>query len=479
MSEASLRASQQQWKQLAVICLGAFLFFNSFGSINVALPEIQEHFGSSLAAVQWVSMMGLVMLSSLSFCFARAGDLLGRRTLHRTGVSLYALGAGLAALSTSFPLLLIFRGVMSVGLAMALPVSAAILAAAYPPERRGRALGTFASVVAVGRATGPTVGGFLVHLWGWRAVFVLNFAIGLGVMAAVFSAFKGREQKKRGSFDVVGSLALMIGYPALLIAFSLGASSGWISRQTVFCWALAACGLPAFVYVERRVKEPLIDFTIFKNRSLVAALITLVAGTASYSPINIAAPLFMHKALALSPLAIGLVMAALPVCTALASPVSGRLADRLEARSLAALGMGFILAGILAYGGLGLDATAWSVALALMLIGTGTGLFIPANQKTTFATVALEDYGILSAMLSSFGTAAGTLGTTLSVALIETLMSHDEVTPHAFTAAQGVAFAALVPLAALALVVALYGRRPSKDSGVSAQENRNSTGDHA
>jgi len=129
MSEASHTEKPQEWKQLAVICLGAFLFFNSFGSINVALPEIQKHFGSSLSAIQWVSMMGLVMLSSLSFCFGRAGDLLGQRTLHRAGVLLYALGAGLAALATSFPQLLIFRGVMSVGLAMALPVSAAILAA--------------------------------------------------------------------------------------------------------------------------------------------------------------------------------------------------------------------------------------------------------------------------------------------------------------------------------------------------------------
>lgn len=480
MSEAAHTESKQEWKQLAVICLGAFLFFNSFGSINVALPEIQKHFGSSLAAIQWVSMMGLVMLSSLSFCFGRAGDLLGQRTLHRAGVLLYALGAGLAALSTSFPQLLIFRGVMSVGLAMALPVSAAILAAVYPPERRGWALGLFASAIAVGRTTGPTVGGFLVHLWGWRSIFALNFAIGLLVTAVVFSVFKGREERKHGSFDLAGSLALIVGYPALLIALSLGANSGWTSRQTLFWLALAACGLPAFFYIERHAKKPLIDFAIFKSRPLSAALISLAVGTASYSPINLAAPLFMQTALALSPFAIGFVMAALPVCTALASPLSGRLADRLEPRSLAALGLGFILAGIFVYAGLGLDATALSVALALMLIGTGTGFFIPANQKAAFATVGVEDYGILSAMLASFGTAAGTLGTTLTVALIETVMSRGNAdAPAAFAAAQSFAFFSLVPLAALAIVVTLVGRKLSIDSGVRAQDDRDRAGDDA
>ncbi|HEY2987777.1 MAG TPA: MFS transporter [Candidatus Binatia bacterium] len=472
--------SQQEWKQLVVICLGAFLFFNSFGSINVALPNIQAEFDSSLAAIQWVSMMGLVMLSSLSFCFARAGNLLGQRTLYRGGVLLYAMGAGLAALSTSFTQLLIFRAVMSVGLAMAVPMSAAILAAVYPAHRRGYALGLLASAVAIGRTTGPTIGGFLVYLWGWRAIFLLNLAIGMLVSAAVFSVFKGREERKRGAFDLWGSAALMIGYPALLIALSLGANSGWGSAQTVFWLSLAASGLSFFFYIERRVEKPLVDVALLKSRPLAAALLSLAIGTAAYSPINVAAPLFMQQALALSPLAIGFVMAALPLCTALASPLSGRLADRIEAKRISALGLGFILAGIFVYAAAGFSSTVWSVALALMLIGIGTGFFIPANQKAAFATVGSEDYGILSAMLSSFGTAASTLGTTLTVALIETRMFGGGTDTSAnFAAAQSFAFAALVPLAAIALAVTLIERKGSTQSTVRAQNDRNGAGDHA
>jgi EmrB/QacA subfamily drug resistance transporter len=480
MSEASHTEKPQEWKQLAVVCLGAFLFFNSFGSINVALPEIQKHFGSSLAAIQWVSMMGLVMLSSLSFCFGRAGDLLGQRTLYRGGVVLYALGAGLGSLSLAFPYLLLFRGVMSVGLAMALPMSAAILAAIYPPERRGWALGLFASAVAVGRSTGPTVGGFLVHLWGWRSIFVLNFVIGIAVCAAVFSVFKGKEKRRRGSFDFSGSFALMIGFPALLIALSLGANSGWTSAPTVFWLGLAVIGLAAFVAIERRVEKPLIDVALFKSPPLIAALLSLALGTAAFSPINVAAPLFMQQVLALSPLTIGFVMASLPVCAACASPVSGRLADRFEPRSVAAVGVALMLAGIFVYAGVGPSSTAFSVAIALMLIGAGTGFFIPANQKAAFATVGSEDYGILSAMMSSFGTAASTLGTTLTVALIETLMSGKDTGAAAdFAAAQSFAFSALVPLAALALAVTLIGSKVSARSGVRAQDDRDGSGDHA
>jgi hypothetical protein len=141
--------------------------------------------------------------------------------------------------------------------------------------------------------------------------------------------------------------------------------------------------------------------------------------------------------------------------------------------------MGFILAGIFVYAGLGLDSAAWSVVVALMLIGTGTGFFIPANQKAAFATVASADYGILSAMLSSFGTAASTLGTTLTVALIETLMAESNAaTPAAFADAQRFAFFTLVPLAAIALGIALAGRKLATKS-VRAQDDRDGAGDHA
>ncbi|MEK6562682.1 MAG: MFS transporter, partial [Candidatus Binatota bacterium] len=103
MSQIPQTERREEWRQLAVICLGAFLFFNSFGSVNVAVPTIQAYFGASLAAVQWISIMGTVTISSLSFCFGRAGDILGQKRLYRTGVSLYALGSGLVAVSQSFP----------------------------------------------------------------------------------------------------------------------------------------------------------------------------------------------------------------------------------------------------------------------------------------------------------------------------------------------------------------------------------------
>jgi MFS family permease len=158
-----------------------------------------------------------VTIASLSFCFGRAGTLLGQRWLYKGGVVLYTAGAGLGAISTSFRQLILARAIMALGLAMALPMSTAILAASFDSKRRGQVLGLFASAIAGGRMTGPTIGGFLLQLGGWPWIFWMNFIVGLAVSAAVVRIFKGSGEQRKESFDIWGALTLLIGYPALLV----------------------------------------------------------------------------------------------------------------------------------------------------------------------------------------------------------------------------------------------------------------------
>jgi EmrB/QacA subfamily drug resistance transporter len=448
---------------LTVTCLAAFLFFNSFGSISVALPIIQKQFGNSLSEIQWVTLMGVVTISTLSFCFGRAGSILGQRRLYKIGVALYAAGAGLAAVSTSFVELLLSRAVMAIGLAMALPMSTAILAGSFDGRRRGGALGLFASAIAVGRMTGPAIGGFLLQLGGWKWIFWMNFIVGLGVTIAVVKIFRGPGDRQREAFDVWGALALLLGYPALLIGFTLGASLGWSSPRVIGCFALAVIGMWAFLWIEFHTAKPLIDMAIFKNKMLASAMATVILSHTIYNPIALAAPLYLQNLLGASAVGSGLILAILPLSTALASPLSGRLADRLEASTVAGIGLTMIVFGIACYSRLGIASEFFTVAAALALIGAGVGCFTPANQKVAFASVGREDYGVLAAMLSSFGTAAGTLGTTITVALME-MDSGGKLwdTKETFSSAQQFAFAWLLPVGLIALFIAFRGQRGSR-----------------
>jgi len=454
---------------LTVTCLAAFLFFNSFGSIGVALPTIQRQFGNGLAEIQWITLMGVVTISSLSFCFGRAGAIFGQRRLYKIGVALYAVGAGLGALSNSFLQLLSARAVMAVGLAMALPMSTAILASSFAPNRRGRVLGVFASAIAVGRMTGPTIGGILLEFGGWSWIFWMNFIVGTLVTLAVGKIFRGAGQRRREVFDLGGSLALLIGYPALLVALTFGAKFGWSSVPVALAFGIAVVGLAGFVWIELSAPKPLVDIRLFKQAKLTAALAAVVLSHLIYTPIALCAPLYLQNVLGASALMAGVILAILPLSTALASPLSGRLADRYDAAVVSAVGVGMIVAGIAGYSRLNMDSHLSAVGLVLALLGAGVGFFTPANQKVSFAAIGQENYGVLAAMLSSFGTAAGTIGTTVTVALMEFDGGRDLwARPEALAAAQRFAFACLVPVGLLALWIGAK-RPPNRFSSGLAQ----------
>lgn len=461
--DPSRLSSTEERAILIVTCLAAFLFFNSFGSISVALPSIQRQFGNSLSEIQWVTLMGVVTISSLSFCFGRAGGRFGQRRLYKLGVALYATGAGLGAVSASFLQLLGARAVMAVGLAMALPMSTAILAASFDSQRRGQVLGLFASAVAIGRMTGPAVGGFLLQLGGWPWIFWMNFIVGVAVTLGVIKIFRGPGEIRHEPFDARGALALLIGYPALLVGLTYGTSLGWFALPVIGAFVLALLGLVSFVWIELHTAAPLIDIAMFRQRMLAVALATVVFSALLSQPVTLAAPLYLQNVLGSSALAAGFLLAALPLSTAITSPISGRFADRFNAGTMTAIGMTMIVAGIAGYSRLGTASNRPSVVLVLALLGAGIGVFTPANQKIAFASVRQEDYGILAAMLSSFGTAAGTIGTTLTVALMElrggTSLWRDI---HALASAQQFAFACLLPIGLLALGIAITGRRVNK-----------------
>ena len=448
-------ARAREIRVLGVLSAGTFLFFNSYGSINVAIPSIQAEFGSSLSAVQWIATMGLVLSSSLALCLGRAGDILGRNQLYKVGVTLYGAGSALAAASHTFPQLVICRVVMTVGLAMAMPMSSAITAAVSQPERTGWSLGLLLSAAGVGRATGPALGGFFIHLAGWRAVFLANAVIGLAVGIAVWLMLGGGERRRGESFDYPGAAALILGYPSILVGLSLGTNSGWRSPFIAWWFLLGATGVAAFVLRQLRASRPLIPLPLMTNVPLIISFLTMMLFSAAYFPIFMLSPLYMRNVLHVTPLHLGLILTTLPVAAAVCSPISGRLADRAEPWLLVAAGHVAGAAGILVYAGLQADSSPARVLLALALVGVGVGVALPANQRTVFALAPRENYGVAGGMLSACGPGAGALGIGLAVALME---GGAAAGPAGFVAAQRLAMLSLLPLPFLALGLVIMGR---------------------
>jgi EmrB/QacA subfamily drug resistance transporter len=451
---------REELRVLLVVCLGTFFHIQSIGSISISLSAIQNDFDASLTAVQWIGLMGAIMISSLSPLFGRAGDLIGRRVVFKAGLTLYAAGAGLAAVSGSFPQLLAFRCLMALGLAMAAPLAGAIVASVHSQENRGRALGWLAASVALGRTTGPTIGGLILHLWGWRTVFFSNCVFGMATCVTLFLFLRGEQERRRVSFDFPGVLFLVTGFPSLLIALSLGPRFGWDVSPFLFWLGFAASGLGAFIWRELHAEAPLMNLRYFRTTEFRRAILSLVLATLAFYPVSIFGPLYLLNVVNVSPLYAGLVMATLPFWTTIASPLSGRMADRFEPRRVAIMGLAVIVVGVFLYATLDEQASLVWIVVVLCLLGAGIGLFIPANEKAAFSTVPRRDYGMLSAMLTALGTGSGALGTTTAVALTEVSKSR-RVSGDAigFAYDQQFAFYSLLPLAVLALLISLTRKR--------------------
>jgi MFS family permease len=194
---------------------------------------------------------------------------------------------------------------------------------------------------------------------------------------------------------------------------------------------------------------------MFRNPTLALALSAVVLSHLIYNPITLSVPLYLQNVLGATGVTSGFLLAALPLFTAMASPFGGRLADRFEGSTVAGVGLILIVSGITLYSRLNADTSMIIVAAVLGVLGAGIGLFTPANQKLAFAAVAENDYGMVGAMLSSFGTAAGTIGTALAVALMETAGGSELwARPAAFVRAQQFAFMWLAAIGLFALWVA-------------------------
>ena len=451
---------KEESRALLVVCLGTFFHIQSVGSISVSLSAIQKEFDTTLAAVQWIGLMGSIMLSSLSLCFGRAGDRVGRRTIFKIGLSLYTVGAGLAAFSGTFGRLLASRCLMALGLAMAAPMAGAIIASAHGHENRGRALGLLAASIALGRTTGPTIGGLILQLWGWRAVFLANCIFGVATCSTLFLIFKGKEESHKVSVDYLGVISLIIGFPSLLIALTAGTRLGWDASQIVLWLALAGVGTVSFIWRELHAESPLMNLRHFRSIPFTRSILSLVLATLAFYPVSIFGPLYLLNVIGTAPLTAGLAMATLPLCTTLLSPLSGRLADRFNPRWVAILGLCIIVLGVFFYARLGENSTLLWIVFVLSILGAGIGLFVPANEKAAFSTVVNRDYGMLAAILTAFGTGSGALGTTVAVALAEgAKKSRINGGAAEFAYDQQFAFSLLLPLAIIAVLVAMVGKR--------------------
>jgi len=383
---------------LTAAALAAFLSPFMGSAVNVALPAVSREFGLDAVTLSWVATSYLLTSAVLLLPCGRLADIFGRKKVFLLGTLVFVLGSVLSGLSVSAWMLIGARLVQGVGSAMTFATGLAIITSVFPPDKRGRAIGVTVAVVYIGLSAGPFLGGILtVHL-GWRSVFLAPTPLGLAAVWVLVSRVKGEWAEAAGErFDIIGSILYGVGIAALVYGLTLLPRPGglWLVGAGLVLTAL-------FVRWEIFTRSPVFEIDLFRhNRVFAFSNLAALINYADTFAVTFLLSLYLQYIKDLSPQAAGLVLVAQPVVMAVVSPYAGRLSDRVEPRVLASLGMVLTVIGLVLLAALGRDTPLWFIALVLVILGVGFGLFSSPNMSAIMGAVGRKHYGIAAGAVSS------------------------------------------------------------------------------
>ena len=475
----------RKWLVLISIGMGVFLSTIDGTIVTVALPTLVQQLETDFPTIQWVTLAYLLTVTVLLLSMGRLGDMIGKKRPYLAGMVIFGLSSALCGLAPSVHWLIAFRVPQAVGAAMMQALGTAIITEAFPASERGRALGIGGLLVSAGILTGPVLGGLLIDNAGWRFIFYVNVPVAvLGTL--MVARFVPRGQRRPAQrFDVPGAVILGVSLAALMLALTFGQNWGWGDGRTLGLVGVFVVFFAAFIVVELRVRQPMVDLSLFLNPqfalSLTMAIIVFIAVAS-----RVVIPFFLEQGQGLSNTQIGFILAVWPLGIAAVAPLAGWLSDKIGSMRISTLGLvvsavGYWLAGAL----LSLRLSPLAFALLIAPTGMGVGLFQSPNNSAVMGSVPRERLGLASGFLALtrnmgqlVGTAAvGALWATrtlahLPPALAGTVADASAAPPEAIAQGTAETFAVLAVVMGLAVILGLLGMRVERKQRQACREQQ-------
>ena len=407
---------------LALTCAAQFMVVLDVAIVNVALPSIQRDLGVSQSTLQWVVIAYGLMLGGFLLFGGRLADLLGRRRILLTGLTIFTAASFLAGISQSIGLLIATRGLQGFGAALVAPAALSILAVTFSEgQERNRSLGIYGAVGGTSASVGVIASGLLTDGPGWRWVFFINVPVGI-VLIGLATVFLVADRAERGvrHFDVAGASTVTGGLLLLVYALNRGADYGWTSASTLVLFGAAALLLAAFVRIEARSRHPLVPAAALRNRTLVAANLSAFFTFSAFFSFIFLGSLLMQQGLGYSATQTGVSWLATSVTAFIASAFTGaRLVGRFGVRRLLVTGLSLLAIGVLWLTRVPADANYVTDLLpALVLAGVAIGLCAPSVQIGALSGVSDAATGFAAGLVETMREIGGAAG----VAAVSTVL---------------------------------------------------------
>ncbi|MEU8379913.1 MFS transporter [Streptosporangium sp. NPDC048865] len=409
----------RRWWALGAISLATFMTYLDNNVVNVALPTIQRDLGLSISGLEWIVSGYILVFAGLMLVGGRLADVFGRRRVFLIGLVVFTAASFAAGVATDGGVLIATRAVQGVGAAFLTPTALALLTSTFPDTReRATAVGLWSAVGALALALGPLTGGLISERWHWGWIYLINVPIGAVTLGLGLWAIRTvpRETVRRG-LDVPGLVTSSLTLFALTYALIEGAGAGWASPEILGAFGIAAVSALAFVTIERRSREPMIDLSLFRSRVFSGGALSMGLWSFGVFGIYFFTALYLQNALGFSPVEAG--SAFVPM--ALVMAVSAALAPRLDralgtARTVAA---GLLLMAVSVFGisFVGEGGSFGDLLPWFLVYGVGGGMLVPLTTAILGALPAGRT-GVASGVLNVSREVFGLLGITVLGAIL-------------------------------------------------------------
>ena len=415
--------NRTRWFALYVLCLGSLMIVLDATIVNVALPSIRKDLGFSQTSLAWVVNAYLLTFGGCLLLGGRLGDLYGHRRLFLIGISLFTLSSLACGLAASQEVLIGARAVQGVGGAIASAVSLSLMMTLFTePADRAKAMGVFGFVAAGGGSIGVTLGGVLTDSLDWHWIFLVNFPIGLIVVALSLKLLPAaRIEGARARLDVAGAVTVTASLMLAVYAIVNGNQEGWTSAQTLGLLALAAVLLAAFLVIESRVEAPLMPLRLFRLRNLATANVVGILWAAAMFAWFFLAALYMQLVLGYTPLEVGL--AFLPanlIMGAFSLGLSAKLVMRYGIKPPLVVGLLVASLGMVLFVRAPVDGSFVSDVLpSMILLGFGAGTAFNPVLLAAMSDVDPSEAGLASGVVNTSFMMGGALGLAVLASLAQ------------------------------------------------------------
>jgi EmrB/QacA subfamily drug resistance transporter len=409
-------SNTRKWITLGITSIATFMGTLNSTIVNVALPVMPKELKVPISIIQWVVSSYLLTTVLLLLVWGKISDIYGKKYIFAMGTLVFALGSALCGFSHTLVMLTVARIIQAVGTSAMFSLSMAIVSGVFPVNERGKALGVVCTMVAIGTIAGSSLGGILVSAFGWPSIFMVNVPIGIvgSILSFIFIP-EVCERQENKPFDRKGVIFFSLMIVSLFMGLLLAQQGVLPAIYLVGAIIIATVCLIMFVKVEARVKNPLLNLDLFREKEFSFGLISAYFSFIILNSTMLFIPFYLQDILKFSTLKSGLILAVYPISMGIIAPISGWLSDRITHRPLTVLGMAVTAVAMILLSMLGQKSLTSEVVILLAVLGSGLAIFQSPNNARVMGSVSQNKLGIASGTNALFRYIGLVSGSTFSM----------------------------------------------------------------